>query len=94
MLLLVSSSVFCSYFGHNSWSNKTGEPGADIREVVVEVHHGEEGVGAGPAAVDVVGETHQTEHGLPAHFLWRLEVHRSTGEEGHIDAVAQDLVSQ
>ena len=81
MLLLISSAVFCSYFCHNFWSHKTGEPGADIREVVVEVHHGEEGVGAGPAAVDVVGETHQTEHGLPAHFLWTVDVYRSTGEE-------------
>ena len=81
MLLLVSSSVFCSYFGHNSGSNKTGEPGADIREVVVEVHHGEERVGAGPAAVDVVGQTHQTQRGLPHHFLSRVEVDWSTGEE-------------
>ena len=47
----------------------------------MEVHHGEEGVGAGPAAVDVVGETHQTQHGLSAHFLCRVRVDWPTGEE-------------
>ena len=81
MLLLVCSTIFCSYFCHNFGSDKTGEPGADIREVVVEVHHGEERVGAGPAAVDVVGQTHQTQRGLPPHFLSRVEVDWSTGEE-------------
>ena len=81
MLLLISSTVFCPYFCHYLRSDKTGEPGADIREVVVEVHHGEERVGAGPAAVDVVSETHQTQRGLSAHFLWRAWVDWSTGEE-------------
>ena len=47
----------------------------------MEVHHGEERVGAGPAAVDVVGEAHQTQRGLSADFLWRAEVDWSTGEE-------------
>ena len=78
---MISCSILTADFRNNFWTDETGESGADIREVVVEVHHGEEGVGAGPAAVDVVGETHQAEHGLSAHFLWRLEVHRSTGEE-------------
>ena len=47
----------------------------------MEVHHGEERVGAGPAAVDVVSEAHQTQRGLSAHFLWRAGVDWSTGEE-------------
>ena len=94
MLLLISGTVFCSYFCHNSWPDEAGEPGADVREVVVEVHHGEEGVGAGPAGVDVVGETHHTEDGLPADFLWRVGVYWSTGEERHVDAVTEDLVPQ
>ena len=79
--VLARCSVLGANFSHNFRPDKTSEPGADVWKVVVEVHHGEERVGAGPAAVDVVGQTHQTQRGLPPHFLSRVEVDWSTGEE-------------
>ena len=60
----------------------------------MEVHHGEEGVGAGPAVVDVVDETHQAEGGLLGHVVRRVEIHGATDEMTDRDAVAEDLVSK
>ena len=94
MLLLVRCSVLGSDLCYNPGSNKTSEPGADVRQVVVEVHHGEEGVGAGPAVVDVVDETHQAEGGLLGHVVRRVEIHGATDEMTDGDAVAEDLVSE
>ena len=42
--VLARCSVLGANFSHNFRPDKTSEPGADVWKVVVEVHHGEEGV--------------------------------------------------
>ena len=78
---LARCSVLGANFSHNFRPDKTSEPGADVWKVVVEVHHGEEGVRAGPAVVDVVEESHQTQRGLPAHLVGTVLIHRAADKE-------------
>ena len=91
--------VFCCSISwldvsNNLWSNPTNQWWAHVREVVLDIHDGEEGVPADPAVVEVVHHGDQAQVGHPGDSLRHCHVHGTQHYCWHWYSKTNHLMSQ